>query len=135
MTVPFITFSEEEPHLDWIGLTEALVAGHQMPKAEITDSFIYRGSDTVLSRAAWIDGLGIAVKTATVFPGNAKTGRSTINGGVNLYDDGDGQLTALIDFHLVTEWKTAGDSLLGALRLAPADSREILIVGAGTVAE
>jgi ornithine cyclodeaminase len=42
-------------------------------------------------------------------------------------------LEALVDFHLVTKWKTAGDTLLGALRLANPDSREILIVGAGTV--
>ncbi|MEO0359054.1 MAG: NAD(P)-binding domain-containing protein, partial [Pseudomonadota bacterium] len=30
-------------------------------------------------------------------------------------------------------WKTAGDSLLGALLLAPKDAQKILIVGAGTV--
>ena len=134
MSVPFITFDEGETHLDWLGLTEALAAGHALPKAEITDSFLYRGDDTVLSRAAWIDGLGMAVKTATIFPGNAATDTSTINGGVNLYDDGDGTLAALVDFHLVTKWKTAGDSLLGALRLAPEGASKILIVGAGTVA-
>jgi ornithine cyclodeaminase len=33
-----------------------------------------RGSDTLLNRSAWIDGLGIAVKAATVFPGNAARG-------------------------------------------------------------
>ncbi|MCP4821325.1 MAG: ornithine cyclodeaminase, partial [Shimia sp.] len=37
------------------------------------------------------------------------------------------------DFHLVTKWKTAGDSLLAARRLARPDSSKILIVGAGTV--
>lgn len=40
-----------------------------------------------------------------------------------------------MDFHLVTKWKTAGDSLLAARRLARADSDAILIVGAGTVAQ
>jgi ornithine cyclodeaminase len=40
---------------------------------------------------------------------------------------------AFVDFHLVTKWKTAGDSLLGARRLARPDSNQILIVGAGTV--
>ena len=40
----------------------------------------------------------------------------------------------MIDFHLVTKWKTAGDSLLAAKRLARPDSNNILIVGAGTVA-
>jgi ornithine cyclodeaminase len=129
-----IGFADGEAHIDWLGLTQALAAGHRLPKAEIADSFLYRGADTVLSRAAWIDGLGMAVKTATIFPDNPNHGKATVNGGVSLYDDHDGRLTALVDFHLVTKWKTAGDSLLGALRLAPADSRNILIVGAGTVA-
>ena len=56
-----------------------------------------------------------------------------IHGAVNLYHDGDGSLAALLDFHLVTKWKTAGDSLLGAAQLARKDSETILIVGAGAV--
>jgi ornithine cyclodeaminase len=41
---------------------------------------------------------------------------------------------AFIDFHLVTKWKTAGDSLLSASKLARKDARRFLLVGAGTVA-
>ena len=133
MNIPIIPFAEGEALLDWIGLTEALVAGHDLPKAEIGDTFLYRDPDTLLSRAAWIDGMGMAVKTATVFPGNPAKGDAMINGGVNLYSDTDGTLEAIVDFHLVTKWKTAGDSLLAARRLANPASRSILIVGAGTV--
>ncbi len=135
MTIaPVISFSEGEALLDWIGLTDALAAGHRLPKAEIADTFLYRDPDTLLNRAAWIDGLGLAVKSATVFPGNAEKGASTINGGVTLYSDDTGVLEAIVDFHLVTKWKTAGDSLLAARRLARPGSRRILIVGAGNVA-
>ena len=133
MNFPIIPFAEGEALLDWIGLTEALVAGPDLPKAEIGDTFLYRDPDTLLSRAAWIDGMGMAVKTATVFPGNPAKGDAMINGGVNLYSDTDGTLEAIVDFHLVTKWKTAGDSLLAARRLANPASRSILIVGAGTV--
>jgi ornithine cyclodeaminase/alanine dehydrogenase-like protein (mu-crystallin family) len=133
MNIPVIPFAEGEALLDWIELTDTLAAGHDMPKAEIGDTFLYRDPDTLLSRAAWIDGLGMAVKTATVFPGNPGHGVPMVNGGVNLYSDSDGTLEAIIDFHLVTKWKTAGDSLLAARRLARPDSRSILIVGAGTV--
>ena len=132
--IPFVPFAEGEARLDWIALTDALAAGHAMPRAEIGDTFLYRDPDTLLSRAAWIDGLGIAVKSATIFPGNAARGKPAINGGVTLYSDDDGAPEAIIDFHLVTKWKTAGDSLLAARRLARPDSRSILIVGAGTVA-
>ncbi|WP_323766205.1 ornithine cyclodeaminase family protein [Marinovum sp.] len=134
MSVPFISFDEGEARLDWLRLTEALAAGHARPKAEIGDTFLRRGDDTILSRAAWIDGLGSLVKTATIHPGNAAAGLPSINGAVSLFDDRTGVLAAMVDFHLVTKWKTAGDSLLGALRLARKDARKVLIVGAGTVA-
>jgi ornithine cyclodeaminase/alanine dehydrogenase-like protein (mu-crystallin family) len=134
MTPTFIPFAEGEARLDWLALTEALAAGHRLPRAEIGDTFLYRRTDTLLTRSAWIDGLGLAVKTATIFPANPGIDRPSINGGFCLYSDRDGTLDAVIDFHLVTKWKTAGDSLLAARLLARPDSRLILIVGAGTVA-
>lgn len=133
MTVEMIPFEAEE-HLDWAGLLEAFEAGHRLPRAEIADLLIYRRDDTLLDRAAWIDGLGSLVKVASIVPGNAARGKPTVNGIVNLFDDTTGELVALLDFHLVTKWKTAGDSLLSATRLARKDSRNILLVGAGTVA-
>lgn len=120
--------------LDWIELTNAIEAGHQMPRAQIDDTFLYRGDDTLLSRSAWIDGLGQLVKTATIFPGNKSLGLPAINGGACLFSDRDGTLEAIIDFHLLTKWKTAGDSLLAARKLARPDAQRILLIGAGNVA-
>ena len=134
MSVPNIPFAEGQANLDWMGLTQALAEGHKRPKASVGDTFLYRDTDTLLSRAAWIDGLGIAVKSATVFPGNTEKGKPSINGGVTLFTDDMGELETIIDFHLVTKWKTAGDSLLAAKHLARPDAERILIVGAGTVA-
>ena len=133
MTPAIIPFEEGQKRLDWRALVAALTQKHQGPKAEIEDLFLYRGTDTLLSRSAWIDGMGLLTKTATVFPGNPKSGQPMIGGGVMLFDDQSGQLAAVIDFHLITKWKTAGDSLMAALILAKSDAREILIVGAGTV--
>jgi ornithine cyclodeaminase len=124
---------EAEAQLTWPGLLEAFEAGHRRPKPDIKDLFVYRGADTLLDRATWIDGIGGLVKVATIVPGNTARGKPTINGTVTLFDDVTGELTALVDFHLVTKWKTAGDSLLSASRLARRDSRNILLVGAGTV--
>lgn len=129
---PRIIGPEAERHLDWVEVARAIEAGHARPRAQMEDVFLRRGADTLLNRSAWIEGLGIAVKAATVFPGNRH--RPTIGGAVNLMSDEDGSLRAVLDFALVTKWKTAADSLLGALRLARPDSRELLIVGAGTVA-
>lgn len=133
MSLEIIDFDRADACLKWLALTDALEAGHRLPRAEIGDTFLYRDPDTVLSRSAWIDGLGMAVKTATIFPGNPGRHQPMVNGSVSLFSDTDGQLQALLDFHLVTKWKTAGDSLLAARKLARPDSRSILIVGAGTV--
>ncbi len=125
---------EAESLLSWAGLLDAFEAGHRLPKPDIKDLFVYRGQDTILDRATWIDGLGALVKAATVVPGNAARGLPSIHGVVTLFDDVTGELTHLVDFHLVTKWKTAGDSLLSARRLARKDAKNILLVGAGAVA-
>ena len=134
MNVPFIPFEAGQKGLDWIALTEAIADGHDRPEAQVEDVLIRRGGDTLLNRSAWIDGMGVAVKACTVMPGNPAAGRPMIHGAVNLFHDTTGELDAILDFHLVTKWKTAGDSLLAARRLARPDARVILIVGAGTVA-
>ena len=102
MTESFIGH-EIEPQLDWLELIAAIGAGHRLAKATITDSFLYRGKDTLLSRAAWIDGLGSLVKTATIFPENAAHGLANVNGAVALFADATGVLEAMLDFHLVTK--------------------------------
>jgi len=132
MTV-MIPFEEGQKNLDWLALTDALAAGHDGPKADVADVFLYEGENTLLNRSAWIAGLGLAVKCATIFPGNKAVGKPAIGGAVNLFSGKDGALEAILDFALVTKWKTAGDSLLAARRLARPDSKNILIVGAGTV--
>ena len=133
MSLTYIPFEKGQKNLDWRGLMEVIEKGHQLPKAKISDTFLYRDTDTLLSRSAWIDGLGLAVKSATVFPKNPDKKMAMINGAVSLFSDKYGTLEALIDFHLVTKWKTAGDSLFAASRLARKDSNRILIIGAGTV--
>ena len=73
MSVVQISFEEGQANLDWLGLCQAFDRGHTLPRAEISDTFLYRGGDTLLNRSAWIDGLGLAVKCATVFPITQKT--------------------------------------------------------------
>ena len=133
--VEMISFKDADPLLDWIDLTDAIANGHQAPKAEIADVFLYRDENTLLNRSAWIKGMGVAVKCATIFPGNPAIGKGMIDGAVNLFSDDDGRLEAILDFHLVTKWKTSGDSLLGARKLARKDSKRILLVGAGNVGQ
>lgn len=129
-----IQAKDVEAHLDWFELAQAIEHGHTLAKAKISDSFLTRGDETLLLRSAWIDGLGMAVKVATIFPGNTKQQMPSVQGSVTLYDDAYGSLQAMVDFDLVTRYKTIGDSFLAASKLARPDCKQILIVGAGRIA-
>jgi ornithine cyclodeaminase len=136
MDIPTIDADDVEDRLTWTAVADALEAGHRGPAAEIGDLLLRRAGDSSLTRAAWIDGVGLALKSVTIFPGNsAKTPPlPSIQGVVVLFDDTDGSVKALIEGRLVTKWKTAGDSVLGARLLARPESERLLLVGSGTVA-
>lgn len=132
--IPVLTRESVEPLLDWIALTEALRAGHRRPPAQIEDVLLARGDDRLLSRAAWIEGMGVGVKSVIVVPGNAARGLPSIHGAMLIFNDTTGEIEAVIDNALITRWKTAADSLLGARLLARPESERYLIIGAGSVA-
>ena len=133
--VPYIRAEDVEHRLDWNRMVQALLDGHRLGRPQVSDQFVTRGADTLLSRAAWIDGFGIAVKSVTVMPENPARDLPSVHGAMLLFEDKTGTVQAVIDSALVTKWKTAADSVLGAKLLARPDARRLLIVGAGSVAQ
>ena len=131
---PFITRDAAAGRLDWPGAVQALKDGHALPRAEIADTFLGPATATMMTRSAYIAGLGYGAKPFTVFDGNAAKGLPTVQGAMLVFDKDDGHLRAIVDSGLVTAWKTAADSVLGASLLARPGSRHLLIVGAGAVA-
>ena len=131
-----IGFDEADPILDWNAITEALRIGHSLPKAKIGDLLLQDAPNALLSRGAWIPDLGMALKSMSVFPNNSELQPPlpSIQGGVLVFDGKNGSIRAVIDGILVTKWKTAGDSVLGAKLLANPEPKSHLMVGAGTVA-
>ena len=123
-----------EPLLDWLELVDSLQAGHLYPTPQLKDHLLAQGPNRILNRLAWVEGLGSTVKTCTIYPTNSNQNIATINGMMTLFADETGEPEAIIDFHLVTKWKTAADSLLAAALLAPSNPGKYLIIGAGTVA-
>jgi ornithine cyclodeaminase len=73
--IPFIRARDAAHLMSWPALCDAMEQAHRGARAEIRDTLLARGGDRVLSRAAWIDGLGFGVKTASVFPENPSVGR------------------------------------------------------------
>jgi ornithine cyclodeaminase len=111
-----------------------LRGGARLPLSDIKDLFCYRGPDTILTGGPGSTGWASLGQGGDRLSGQCPKGQADVNGAVTLYDDATGELEALVDFHLVTKWKTAGDSLLAASKLARKSSRNFLLVGAGTVA-
>ncbi|MFD1342091.1 ornithine cyclodeaminase family protein [Litorisediminicola beolgyonensis] len=129
-----IRYDDIRDRLSWSGAVEALRSGHLLPRAEMGDLFLGPPDATLLTRAARIEGLGYAVKSVTVLGDNPSVGLPSVQGAMFFFEPEHGQLAAMIDSRLVTEIKTAADSLLAATLLARPDSERLLIVGAGTVA-
>ncbi|MEM7300731.1 MAG: ornithine cyclodeaminase [Pseudomonadota bacterium] len=131
-----ITFNDADHLLSWTAVADALEAGHKLSKAEIGDLLLRKDANSLLSRAAWIDEIGVALKSMSVFPENGALDppKPSIHGATLLFNRQDGSVDAVIDGILVTKWKTAGDSVLGARLLASENPKTLLVVGAGTVA-
>jgi ornithine cyclodeaminase/alanine dehydrogenase-like protein (mu-crystallin family) len=132
--VDFITYEAMEGRLSWPDAVKALAQGHRQPKAQTGDLFLGPTQATLLNRAAYVETLGYGVKAVTVFEGNAARGLPSIQGAMFLFSAKDGQLESILDSRLVTEWKTAADSVLGATLLARPESKHLLLVGSGIVA-
>ena len=66
----FIDRCSQPDQLNWQGVIDALIAGHQLPRAAITDTVLADGTNRLLNRSARIEGLGYVVKSVTVFPNN-----------------------------------------------------------------
>lgn len=131
---PSYISSEHVSRFDWLDLLAALEAGYAKPKGAADGSFISQSGKALLTRSAWIDEIGAFVKTITYCPSNLDQGLHPVQGTASLFHADTGQLVANFDPDFLTQWKTAGDSVLAARRLARADSKNILIIGAGQIA-
>lgn len=128
-----ISFNDADHLLSWIGVSDALEAGHRLKKAGIGDLLLQNSGNSLLNRGAWIEGLGMLLKSMSIFPQNIDI--PSVQGAALLFDGETGAVNSVIDGILVTKWKTAGDSVLGAKLLAVSQPTNLLVAGAGTVAK
>lgn len=92
------------------------------------------GVVTSLIMPAWMPGKYYGVKTTNIAAGNASLGLPGLHATYLLYDANTGVPLALIDGDELTSRRTAAASALAASRLARADARHLLVVGAGRIA-
>ena len=89
---------------------------------------------TVLIMPAWLADGYLGIKTVNIFPNNAVQGLPGLFATYVLYDARTGQPLAQIDGNEITSRRTAAASALAASKLARADAKRLLLVGAGRVA-
>lgn len=89
---------------------------------------------TLLLMPSWQTGDRIAVKIASVTPGNAQRGMPTVSGLIAVLNAKTGALEAVMDAGEVTARRTAASSALAADLICPQSVRSLLLVGAGRLA-
>ncbi|WP_374302251.1 ornithine cyclodeaminase family protein [Ferrovibrio sp.] len=89
---------------------------------------------TLLVMPAWIPGGHIGIKAVSVYPDNAKLGLPSVTGSYLLLDAKTGTPKAVIDGVALTLRRTGCASALAADYLARRDAKQLLMVGAGSLA-
>ncbi|MCF7530297.1 ornithine cyclodeaminase family protein [Neisseria lisongii] len=90
---------------------------------------------TLLLMPAWQPQSSLGVKTVSIFPGNHQHHLPGLHSVYILYSAQTGKPAAIFDGDCITSRRTAASSALAARYLSREDSRTLLIVGAGRVAE
>jgi ornithine cyclodeaminase len=119
-----------------LALVQALREGHRTGDIGTVERLLVGQDDrAALTWVAWHPRRGLAVKTATVFPDNARTGKPNVQSIVTLFDGADGAPVAVIAGEGFTRMKTAADSALAVDLLANAVCETLAVLGAGGQAE
>ena len=126
--------------LDYPALVEHLRRCHRQAPAAAGDVLLLEpgeppSDNAFLTRAAWRRDKALGLKAASVFASNAAAGRPSIQSVYLLFDAATGAPSHVLDGDVITWWKTAADSALGAMLMACPDAQRLLMVGAGAMAE
>jgi len=133
-----IDSEEAERGLDPLKLIQALRDAHRSGEMGPVERLLVQEPGTTnsaLTWAAWAPERGVAVKTATVFPGNSRSGLGpNIYSLVTLFDAWCGRPLAAIHGESFTRMKTAADSALASDLLALDAAETLAVLGAGAQA-
>lgn len=116
-------------------LRQMFVSGCEVPTRHVHQLPAGDGAGlTVLIMPAWQADRYLGIKTVMIAPGNSQRGLPGLHSTYLLHDARTGVPLAQMDGNEITSRRTAAASALAASYLARADSRRLLVVGAGRVA-
>lgn len=117
-------------------LIDALADAHRRAPIMIDDTMMGDEHGSYFIRNAVDPGRFVGSKLITSTPGNPYRDPPlpAVQAVCVIFDAADGRPLAVLDGTILTQWRTAADSGLGARLLARDDARTLLIVGAGAMA-
>ena len=127
--------------LPWPALIDALHAAFRAADATVPERLHYKlgssgtGAPVLLVMPAWSARLGVGTKLVSVYPDNHRRGLPSIHGLYVLMDAADGTPVAVLDGGELTARRTAAASALASRSLSREDSRVLLMVGTGRLAQ
>ncbi|WP_109476825.1 ornithine cyclodeaminase [Paraburkholderia sp. C35] len=123
--------------LDWRGVLDALYRGHSGPRPGGDGFFIGDSNFGLFSRGVILPGKGAGIKIASIYPANgaADPPLPSEQAAFLVMDEQTKGPVAILDGPEITRWKTAADSALAARMLSNEQSKVLLVLGAGPVAQ
>ena len=135
MTLRVYSAAEVHAALPWHALARALEAAFVAGATEVPlrHAHALGAGGSLLLMPAW-SAQALGIKLVTVMPQAAAQGLPSVQASYLLSDRHTGAPLALLDGEALTVRRTAAASALAARRLARADARRLLMVGAGHLA-
>jgi ornithine cyclodeaminase len=141
-SIPVFSAQETAERLPYSALIEALkhvfINGAHAPQRSV-HSIVSPAGDAppigdLMMMPAWQPGGTLAVKLATVYPGNARHGLPQIQGLILVFDATTGKPLAVMDGAECTRRRTAAASALASQVMSRRDSRTLSMIGTGALA-
>lgn len=141
-SIPVFSAGETAERLPYGALIEALkqafIHGAHAPQRSVHSIASPAGDappvGDLMIMPAWQPGGTMAVKLATVFPGNARHGLPQIQGMILVFDATTGKPLALMDGAECTRRRTAAASALASQVMSRPDSQTLSMIGTGALA-
>jgi ornithine cyclodeaminase len=132
-----ISAKEISALMNWSGVLDALRNAHLGERPLGESFFIGDTSYGLFSRGVVLPGFGAGIKVCSICPANslATPPLPTEQAVFLVVDEVSKAIVAVLDGPEITRWKTAADSALAAKRLSREDSKVLLVLGAGPVAQ
>jgi ornithine cyclodeaminase/alanine dehydrogenase-like protein (mu-crystallin family) len=137
MSLPYIGQELIDSIMNWPLAVSILRDGHSSNLPILKEMAIDSGPGHLLGKAVHLEGIGIGMKVAAIYPPNlqAMPPQPAEDALFIVFREEDWRIRSLVAGPPLTAWKTAADSALASALLSRPDSTHLLCIGAGPIAQ